>query len=489
MAKTGMFQCANQCARCGQCYWKLTNGAHRVLCSRHFADGASLKEVLAKKVPEEREKMLGIKCLHGNKKIGEIKLANVMGGMRGLLLLMCDTSYVDPNKGIFYRGMMLKDVVNCLPRLQDGSKEGAPEGAFWLLTAGSLPTKEQAEGLSKEWNKRGNLPRYCHRLLDSMDKRIHPMAQFCAAGACLDAESKFVKAYNKGAKRPKYWEYIYEDAMDLSAFLPTVAAIIYCNAYKDGAGARELDAKQDWSGNFCRMLGFKDKNFIDLMRLYLVLHADHEGGNVSAHATQLVGSALSSPYLSFSAGMAGLAGPLHGLANQEVLVWLNEMIKEIGDSPKDEEIINFINGTLKKGRVVPGYGHAVLRQTDPRFTLQNEFAMKNCKDDKNVVLVTRLWKIIPEVLKKLGKVANPYPNVDAHSGVLLQHYGLKEMQYYTVLFGVSRVLGVMAQTIWARALGAPIERPKSFTSEFLCKYLKASEKKTDCAKGDSKGKK
>ncbi|XP_034132305.1 probable citrate synthase, mitochondrial [Drosophila guanche] len=472
---------SRQVLKCGEYYWKLSS-------LRSYSDGGSLKEVLAKKIPQEREKMLGIKCLHGDKKLGVIKVSNVMGGQRGLLLLMCDTSYVDPNKGIFYRGIPLKEVCAKLPRTQKGSKEGTPEGAFFLLTAGKMPNKKQAKAVTTEWQKRGKLPDYCFKLLDSMDKRVHPMAQFCAASAALNPESKFVEAYNKGAKKPKYWEYIYEDSMNLCAFLPTVASVIYCNIFKGGKGNRKLDSSKDWSDNFCNMMGYKDSSFVDLMRLYLILHADHESGNVSAHTTQLVGSALSDPYLSFSAGMCGLAGPLHGLANQEVLVWLDKLVAAIGCEPSDEQILKFINDTLKSGRVVPGYGHAVLRQTDPRFSLQNAFAMKNCKDDPGVKLVTRLWKLIPKVLKELGKVANPYPNVDAHSGVLLQHYGMNEMKYYTVLFGVSRALGVLPQLIWARALGAPIERPKSFTTDFLCKFLSKSKKGTKGKKG-KKGKK
>lgn len=108
--------------------------------------------------------------------------------------------------------------------------------------------------------------------------------------------------------------------------------------------------------------------------------------------------------------------------------------------------------------------------------------MKNCKDDPGVKLVTRLWKIVPEVLKALGKVSNPFPNVDAHSGVLLQHYCLKEMEYYTVLFGVSRALGVLPQLIWARALGAPIERPKSISGSELCQAIQKvdAKKKKKC---------
>ncbi|XP_017111073.1 probable citrate synthase, mitochondrial [Drosophila elegans] len=437
----------------------------------------SIKAKLAKKIPEEREKFLGIKCLHGDKTIGKISVNSVIGGMRGLPLLFCETSSLDKNKGISYRGMLLKDVCAKLPRVRKGTQEGTPEGCFFLLTTGQMPNKEEAEQVTSEWLKRGNVPRYCLRMIDSLDKRVHPMAQLCAACACLSAQSKFVEAYNKGAKRGVYWESIYEDSMNLCAMLPTVAAAIYNNVFKDGEGTREISEEQDWSGNYCRMLGLPDEAFIDLIRLYMILHADHESGNVSAHASHLVGSALSDPFLSFSASMCGLAGPLHGLANQEVLVWLTKLRKAIGDEPTDDELKKFIDDTLKGGQVVPGYGHAVLRDTDPRFILQNEFAMKHCKDDAGVKLVTRLWKIVPEVLKKLNKVANPYPNVDAHSGVLLQHYCLKELNYYTVLFGVSRAIGVLAQLIWSRALGAPIERPKSFSSSEICRFIKEADEK------------
>merc|ERR1712117_129214 len=164
----------------------------------------------------------------------------------------------------------------------------------------------------------------------------------------------------------------------------------------------------------------------------------------------LVGSALSDPYLSFAAAMNGLAGPLHGLANQEVLVWLTQLQKDLGGEVSDEELRTFIWNTLKSGRVVPGYGHAVLRKTDPMFKL-----------------VGQLYKIVPDVLLEAGKAKNPWPNVDAHSGVLLQYYGMTEMQYYTVLFGVSRALGCMSQMIWSRALGLPLERPKSLSTEKL----------------------
>ncbi|KAH8280085.1 hypothetical protein KR018_005061, partial [Drosophila ironensis] len=439
--------------------------------------GGGLKNKLAEKIKEELDYFLGIKCLHGNTQIGTIKVNNVLGGMRGLSLLVCLTSSLHPEEGIFYRGKTIKEVCKKLPRVLKGTKEGTPEGAFYFLTLGSMPSKNDAKAITKEWLGRGNVPRYCLRMIDAMDKRVHPMAQLVAASSCLNTNSKFVAAYRKGAKRADYWKHVYEDSMNLCAMLPTVASVIYCNVFKDGAGTRELNKKTDWSGNFCRMLGLPDKAFMDLMRMYMVIHADHESGNVSAHASHLVGSALSDPYLCYAASMCGLAGPLHGLANQEVLIWLTKMRKAIGDDPKDEEIVKFINDTLKGGQVVPGYGHAVLRKTDPRFIVQNEFAMRNCKDDPGVKLVTRLWKIVPEVLGKLGKVANPFPNVDAHSGVLLQHYCLTQMNYYTVLFGVSRAIGVMAQLIWSRALAYPIERPKSISASELCGFIRKAESK------------
>jgi len=253
-----------------------------------------------------------------------------------------------------------------------------------------------------------------------------------------------------------------------------VAAIIYRNLYRDGSSVSTIDSKLDWSANFTNMLGYDDPKFMELMRLYLTIHSDHEGGNVSAHTCHLVGSALSDPYLSFAAGMNGLAGPLHGLANQEVLVWLTKLRKEVGDDVTEEQLKEFIWGTLKAGQVVPGFGHAVLRKTDPRYTCQREFALKHLPDDKLFKLVSSVYKVVPPILGELGKVANPWPNVDAHSGALLQYYGMTEMSYYTVLFGVSRALGCLSSLVWDRALGLPIERPKSLSTEALKKLTKAS---------------
>lgn len=280
----------------------------------------------------------------------------------------------------------------------------------------------------------------------------------------------------KGVPKTKYWEFVYEDSMDLIAKLPVIAATIYTNTYKDSKVCKTIDPDKDWSANFVKMLGFDKPELVELMRLYLTIHSDHEGGNVSAHATHLVGSALSDPYLSFAAGINGLAGPLHGLANQEVLIWLMKLQKEAGNNPSEDELKDYIWKTLKSGQVVPGFGHAVLRKTDPRYTVQREFAEKHLPDYEMYQLVSKIYKVVPPILQETGKVQNPWPNVDAHSGVLLQYYGLTEMNFYTVLFGVSRALGVLASLIWDRALGLPIERPKSLSTDHLIKMVESSKK-------------
>jgi len=224
------------------------------------------------------------------------------------------------------------------------------------------------------------------------------------------------------------------------------------------------------------MLGFGESNFDDLLRLYLVIHSDHEGGNVSAHATHLVGSALSDPYLSFSAGLNGLAGPLHGLANQEVLLWLYDMKKEVGDNPTKEQVEKYCWDTLNSGQVIPGFGHAVLRKTDPRYICQREFSLKHLPDFPLFKIVSLLYEVVPQVLQKQGKVKNPYPNVDAHSGCILQYYGLTQESFYTVLFGVSRAFGVLSQLVWSRAFGFPLERPKSLDTNWIKKHLEELDK-------------
>lgn len=433
----------------------------------------NLKDVMEKIIPEKQKEVIEFRKAHGKTKVGEVNVDMMYGGMRGIRGLVTETSVLDPDEGIRFRGYTIPDCQKALPKAA-GGEEPLPEGLFWLLLTGELPTEDQVAAITKEWNDRAEIPNHVITMLNNFPSKLHPMSQLSAAVSAMNTESKFAKAYAEGVHKSKYWELAYEDSMDLIAKLPTVAAIIYRNLYRDGNPPESIDSSKDWSHNYCSMLGFDDPKFIELMRLYLTIHTDHEGGNVSAHTVHLVGSALSDPYLSFAAGMNGLAGPLHGLANQEVLVWTTKLQKDLGGEVTDDQLRDFIWKTLKGGQVVPGYGHAVLRKTDPRYTCQREFALKHLPDDPLFKLVAQLYKVVPDILIEQGKAKNPWPNVDAHSGVLLQYYGLTEMNYYTVMFGVSRAIGVLASLVWDRALGLPIERPKSFDTPGLKKLVGAA---------------
>ena len=407
---------------------------------------------------------------HGNKVIGEVTLSQIYQGMRGITGLVTETSLLDAQEGIRFRGYTIPELQEKLPKAEGGS-EPLPEALFYLMLLGELPTQQDAEHISGIWQRRSHVPNHVFATIDALPLHTHPMTMFVVGIMALQTESNFARMYAEGLNKKDYWDPMFDDAMDLIARLPRIAAYIYRRKYKNNQHIQP-DGLLDWSGNLAHMMGFKDESFHELMRLYMTIHSDHEGGNVSAHTTHLVGSALSDAYQSLAAGMNGLAGPLHGLANQEVIKWIFELREKLGsESPTKEEIGNYVQETLKAGKVVPGYGHAVLRKTDPRFSAQMEFGKKHMPDDPLVQTVWNIYEAVPPILTSLGKVKNPWPNVDAHSGALLVHYGLVEYEFYTVLFGVSRALGVLASLCWDRALGMPLERPKSVTTDLVKQWL------------------
>jgi citrate synthase len=431
---------------------------------------ASLKEKLAAKIPPMQERVKGILKENGDKKLSEVSVSQAYGGVRDVLCMVWDTSLLDKFEGIRFRGFSIPELREKLPKWP-GGEEPLPEGIFYLLLTGDLPTDADVKAITEEWKKRSELPKYLLDTMKAVPKDTHPMTQFSLAILQLQKDSVFAQKYRAGIGKKDYWDPMYEDTMNLLAKLPAIAAYIYRRSYK-GDKHIPADPKLDWGGNLAHMLGVKDDTFKELMRLYLVIHSDHEGGNVSAHTCHLVGSALSDAYYSLSAAMNGLAGPLHGLANQEVLRWIMNLMKELGGVPTKEQLSKYIWDTLAGGKVVPGYGHAVLRKTDPRYTAQREFALKHLPNDDIFKVVSMVFEVTPDILLKQGKAKNPWPNVDAHSGCLLWHYGVTEYDIYTVFFGVSRALGVLAQLIWSRALGFPIERPKSATTEWVENFLK-----------------
>ena len=425
----------------------------------------TLNEKLASLLPEWRNRVSKLVKENGDVKVGEVTISQVYGGMRDVKSMVTDISYVDPGEGIRLRGYTIPEVLEKLPR-PSGAEMPFVGGLYYLFLIGEFPTEKDALEVENEWKARSKIPQFVFDVLRSMPRDSHPMMLFSSAILALQHESVFARRYHEGMTKNQYWEAMLEDCLDLTAKLPAIAAYIYSLKYKDGifiAQKKELD----WAGNFAHMLGISSPEYMDLARLYFILHSDHESGNASAHATHLAASTLSDIYYAYSAGVNSLAGPLHGLANQEAIGWLLDVHKRFNGVPSKEQLRQFAWGTLNAGHVIPGYGHAVLRIPDPRFTAQFEYASKHMPDDEIFQIARMVYEVVPQVLIEQGKAKNPSPNVDAISGTLQYHYGVKEFDFYTVLFGVGRSLGVTANAVWARALGQPIERPKSLTTAML----------------------
>lgn len=426
---------------------------------------SKLKEKLAEKIPAYRERVTRLVKEHGDVVIDQVHVRQMYGGMRGLKSLTTDISYLDPEEGIRFRGYTIPECLEKMPK-PPGSEMPYVEGHFYLLLTGDIPSTDDIKDVVDDFKTRSAVPKHVFDMLHAMSKDTHPMTMFSAAVLALQNDSVFVKRYNAGLSKMEYWDPTYEDSMNLLAKLPEIAAYIYRMKYKNN-NIIKPNPDLDFGANFAHMMGI-DHPYDEISRLYFMLHSDHESGNVSAHTTHLVGSALSDAYYSLSAGLNGLAGPLHGLANQEVLRWIQQVMDKMGNTlPTQEELKKFVWDTLKSGQVIPGYGHAVLRKTDPRYTAQRDFSIKYLPDDKIFKLVSMLYEVVPPILVEQGKAKNPWPNVDAHSGVIQWHYGITEYDFYTVMFGVGRAIGVLSNIIWDRVVGQALERPKSLTTAML----------------------
>ncbi len=420
-----------------------------------------LKAKLASQVPDLKDRVRNLGKNYGQKVISEVSVEQVLGGMRGIKSLICDTSEVGLDYGLVIRGIPILELTDKLP-----------EDVLWLMLTGELPTEEESKDLQREINERMDVPDYVWNILNAFPGDAHPMNLLSALVTALGYGSKFKKEYDKGLKKDLYWEYTLEDSLDLIAKMPVIAAAIYRKRF--GKGDIIKPKKDlDWGANYAYMLGIEGNmdEWYKLMRMYMVVHCDHESGNVSAFTSHVVGSALSDVYYSLAAGLNGLAGPLHGLANQECLKFVLETLEKFGKVPTDDELKSYAKERLDKGLVIPGYGHAVLRVTDPRFTASVEWGKKVIPNDDRFVMVEKLFNIVPDLLIEQGKAKDPWPNVDAATGALLYHYGIKEFEYYTVIFSVSRALGICSQLILSRAMGEPITRPKSVTMHWLEKAV------------------
>ncbi|MEZ5338323.1 MAG: citrate (Si)-synthase [bacterium] len=397
---------------------------------------------------QSRAEISELLAAHGDLVIDEVRLGQVLGGMRGMHCIVCDTSSVDPSLGLLIRG---RPVIE----LQDAS----PEEVFWLLLTGCQPDSADLQELQGELEQRSGLPGYIRPLLAAMPADSHPMTMFNAALLAMQHESHFARSYHS-TKKSELWRPALEDALDLLARMPLLAALVYRQRY--GLPDVDIPASTDWtSGLALGLLGREDPQFRAMLKRYVVVQSDHENGNVCALAGHVTGSTLADLYYAISAGLNGLAGHIHGLAAQDFVRFLDQLSEELGIEAEDEQIRTCLEQRLAAGRVIPGFGHAVLRLADPRFEILYGYAAEQYLEHPSFRLASRVYRAGTKLLQDLGRAKNPYPNVDAITGVLLRLSGIPQLEFYTVLFGVSLSIGMLAQNVVSRGIGSPIVRPRS----------------------------
>jgi len=371
----------------------------------------------------------------------EVTKDSLETGLRGVPVGYCVTSFVDPMKGLTYVGRPIAELAGL-----------EPIAVIYLLYYGEIGTKSQVEAFESELRKRA----VCHpetiRHIEALPKTGHSMDLFSAA--------LLVAGMLEGTDDYR------EDCLNVIAKLPHIAAAVI-NSHAGWGPTPPPRADLGYMENFLHMLKFPDErkpNLIQVMKMFDVLHFDHCGGNLSTFVGKAVASGLENMWGSLAASMTALAGPRHGRANQDCLEFVQEVLDTVGESAKASDVEKLIRKKLDNKELVFGFGHAVLRVEDPRATVFYRFAEKHFADHPLVKTALLLRAAGPTVLKENPKVSDPYPNIDAITGSLLMAAGFPYPEYYTVLFGLSRCVGIAIQIVYERleargGKGTPIIRP------------------------------
>jgi citrate synthase len=354
-----------------------------------------------------------------NKVLFEITEKHLNTGLRGFPVGTVRTSRVDPQKGVSYVGYPVADLAHL-----------DPEAAVYLLYNKVLPDDKQLADFKADLAGRARLDPRVLEQLAQLPKSGHPMEWLITGILYLGMTGR-----NGDYK---------EDGLNLIARSPELIANVFRlrSGWGDPIPSRpELGLVE----NFVQMMGVPGAdpdNLIRLLRTFYVLHMDHGGGNLSTFTGKAVASGLADIYASLAAAMCGLYGPRHGRANQTCL----NFVRKVGTSDP-VKVEKFIRDQLASGGLIYGFGHAVLRAEDPRATIEYELGKQICPDDPLFQTALTMREVTVRVLSGIEKVANPYPNVDAVSGTLLNACGLTDSDFYTVLFGFSRIAGITAQIV------------------------------------------
>ena len=254
-----------------------------------------MDERIAAQLPKWRDQIKHLIEQHGDSAFEKVTVSQIYGGLRGVTTIVSDISYIDPEAGIRLRGYTIKELLELLPKAE-GTEIPMAGGLYYLLLVGELPTFEDAMIVENTWHDRSVLPKYLLDLIYAMPRNTHPMVLFSQSIMALQRDSVFARRYHEGMHKEDYWEATLEDSLNLTAKLPSIAALIYNHLFRDGELTSPSD-RLDWSANFAHMIGKGDDlEYHDLCRLFFIIHSDHEGANASAHTARLVSSTLADPY-------------------------------------------------------------------------------------------------------------------------------------------------------------------------------------------------
>lgn len=377
-----------------------------------------------------------------NKVLFQITEDQLETGLRGFPVGYCITSFIDPIKGLFYRNRPIDEL-----------STRRPEEVIYLLYYGKEGSANEVAKFSGDLRTRGYCSQAVIRHIQSLPRQGHPMKLFCSALLVLGMlESQ---------------DNYREDCLNLIAKIPHLVATVI--NYHAGWGETLVPSTyHGYMENFTEMLrvpGVDKKRLQEVMSLFNILHFDHDGGNLSTFVGKAVASGLEDMYGSIASAMCALAGPRHGRANQDCLEFVQEVLSEVGENATDEEVEALIRKRLNENQLVFGFGHAVLRAEDARAAVLYDYADRHFSEDPLIRTAEILRRVGPKVLKENPKITDPYPNVDAISGSVLAAAGFAYPEYFTVLFGLSRVVGIAIQIVYERlearnGKGTPIVRPK-----------------------------
>ncbi len=373
----------------------------------------------------------------------EIKEENLETGLRGYPVGYCTTSTVDPQKGLIYMGRCVSELA-----------EWEPINVIYLLYHGKEGTPEEIEKFKKNLNERAKCSPKVIEHIQKLPREGHPMKLFSAA-LLICGMFESTNDYK-------------EDCLNLIAKAPELAATVI--NYHAGWKGNPSNPDLGYMENFTHMLNIPQTNkneIVPIFKLFNILHYDHGGGNLSTFVGKAVASGLEDMYGSLVGAMAALAGPRHGKANQDALIFVKAAYEAVGDNPTNQKVEEFIRKTLANNELVYGFGHAVLRVEDPRAALLYDIAKRKYSNNPLVQTALLLRTEGHKVLEENGKISDPYPNVDAISGTVLSAAGFPYPQYFTILFGLARIVGISIQIRYERCSarggkGTPIVRPKYF---------------------------